>query len=114
MSASTPSQASGRSPQTSSGLSVEMIRTMRDSGVVSALTQALKLIDMDHPQAPRAINSIIKPLEVLTRTVPAPVKKAAASAAATAVRPVAPAVVDQVQCYALLDVARVAEVDLEV
>jgi len=33
------------------GLSGEVVRAMREAGVVGALTAALKLVDLDHPKA---------------------------------------------------------------
>ncbi|CAL8470976.1 g10518 [Coccomyxa elongata] len=52
------------------GLSGEMLRCMRTSGVINALIGALKLVDMDHPNAVKSITSILKPLEILTRSLP--------------------------------------------
>ncbi|BDA45426.1 probable E3 ubiquitin-protein ligase HUWE1 [Coccomyxa sp. Obi] len=52
------------------GLSGEMLRCMRTLGVINALIGALKLIDMDHPNAVKSITSILKPLEILTRSLP--------------------------------------------
>lgn len=86
LSASSGSQSENRSTQTS-GLTVEMIRSMREVGVVSALTRVLKLVEMDHPEAPKAINSIIKPLEVLTRTIPAQTKRSGIPGVGNQVRP---------------------------
>ncbi|KAK9830284.1 hypothetical protein WJX72_010812 [[Myrmecia] bisecta] len=76
LSASTPGASSGNRAA-STGLSTEMVRAMRDAGMVKALTSALKMIDLDHPKAPASINSILKPLEILTRNLPARLKPAA-------------------------------------
>lgn len=79
LSASSGNHSENRSTQIS-GLTVEMIRSMREVGVVSALTNALKMFGMGCPDSPKAINAIIKPLEVLTRTIPAPSKRSTNSA----------------------------------
>lgn len=79
LSASSGNHSENRSTQIS-GLTIEMIRSMREVGVVSALTNALKLFGMGCPDAPKAINAIIKPLEVLTRTIPAPNKRSTSTA----------------------------------
>ena len=44
---SNPSSADGASPP---GLAGEMLRVMKETGVLKCLTNALKLIDTDHPQ----------------------------------------------------------------
>ncbi|KAK9821448.1 hypothetical protein WJX81_000342 [Elliptochloris bilobata] len=60
----------GRNGGGAQGLSTEVVRSMREAGVVGALTAALKLVDLDHPRAPGSINAILKPLEVLTQPLP--------------------------------------------
>jgi len=68
-------------------LSTDMIRLMRESGMVPALTRAMNLVDLDHPQAPKSLNAILKPLEILTRPDPAAQvggQRPAAAAASTA------------------------------
>lgn len=44
---SNPSSADGASPP---GLAGEMLRVMKETGVLKCLTNALKLVDTDHPQ----------------------------------------------------------------
>lgn len=44
---SNPSSADGASPP---GLAGEMLRVMKEAGVLKCLTNALKLVDTDHPQ----------------------------------------------------------------
>ena len=51
------------------------------AGMVNALTAALQLVDLDHPQAIKAVHAILRPLEILTRAWP---KRPAAAAAAAA------------------------------
>ncbi|KAF6259545.1 hypothetical protein COO60DRAFT_1004200 [Scenedesmus sp. NREL 46B-D3] len=85
-SGSGPSRSDPRQPQSSS-MPLEVLRAMREAGAVKALAQALNLVSTEHPQAKDAINAILKPLEVLTRTlpkVPAPPADAAAAPAAEA------------------------------
>lgn len=64
-----------RSQQATNGLTVELVRSMRQAGVVASLIQALELIEMKHPDASQAVQSIIRPLEILTRSIPVPSKK---------------------------------------
>lgn len=46
-----PSQGlSSRPPRQGSGASVEMARAMKEGGVIKALTNALALLDLDHPK----------------------------------------------------------------
>uniref|UniRef100_A0A7I4AEX4 HECT-type E3 ubiquitin transferase n=1 Tax=Physcomitrium patens TaxID=3218 RepID=A0A7I4AEX4_PHYPA len=47
--------------------SQDMAKSMMDAGMVQALTRTLQVIDLDHPDAPKLVNSILKALEVLTR-----------------------------------------------
>ena len=49
LSASGPG-STGRAGAATLGLSTEMVRAMREAGIVKALTTSLKLIDMDHPK----------------------------------------------------------------
>ncbi len=44
---SNPSSQDGASPP---GLAGEMLRVMKEAGVLKGLTNALKLVDTDHPQ----------------------------------------------------------------
>lgn len=53
---------------TAGSINIEVLRTMRDAGIIRALAQALRLVNSEHPAAPGAINAILKPLEVLTRS----------------------------------------------
>ncbi|DBB00800.1 TPA: hypothetical protein ACH3X1_000730 [Trebouxia sp. C0004] len=83
---SNPSSQDGASPP---GLAGEMLRVMKEAGVLKGLTNALKLVDTDHPQAGKSITGILKPLEILTRpqlprSKPSTGATAAAAAAATA------------------------------
>ena len=71
----TPGQGANRQTPPTTGLTIELIRSMRHAGVVPSLIQALELVDMDHPEASKAIYSIIKPLEILTRSIPTVPKK---------------------------------------
>eukprot|EP00210_Caulerpa_lentillifera_P005107 g4879.t1 len=59
-----------QNPPPTTGLTVELIRTMRSVGMVTSLTKSIDLIDIHHPDSPKAINSIIKALEILTRVIP--------------------------------------------
>ncbi|XP_024379829.1 E3 ubiquitin-protein ligase UPL1 isoform X3 [Physcomitrium patens] len=49
------------------GFSQDMAKSMMDVGMVQALTRTLQVIDLDHPDAPKLVNSILKALEALTR-----------------------------------------------
>ena len=48
---SNPSSQDGASPP---GLAGEMLRVMKEAGVLKGLTNALKLVDTDHPQVSQA------------------------------------------------------------
>ncbi|GMN62344.1 hypothetical protein TIFTF001_031415 [Ficus carica] len=50
-----------------SGCSPDIARSMIDGGMVQCLTGILQVIDLDHPDAPKAVNLILKALESLTR-----------------------------------------------
>ncbi|KAK9785185.1 hypothetical protein WJX73_010540, partial [Symbiochloris irregularis] len=63
LSASSNSGTLSRGPRPGAGPSLEMARAMKEGGVVKALTDALALMDLDHPKAVRVIGSILKPLE---------------------------------------------------
>ncbi|KAL0033594.1 hypothetical protein WJX79_006288 [Trebouxia sp. C0005] len=81
-----PSSQDGASPP---GLAGEMLRVMKEAGVLKGLTNALKLVDTDHPQAGKSITGILKPLEILTRpqlprSKPSAGATTAAAAASTA------------------------------
>ncbi|KAL5974363.1 E3 ubiquitin-protein ligase upl1 [Asimina triloba] len=49
------------------GCSPDIAKTMIDGGMVQSLTGILEVIDLDHPDAPKVVNLIIKALESLTR-----------------------------------------------
>ncbi|XP_043690385.1 E3 ubiquitin-protein ligase UPL1-like isoform X2 [Telopea speciosissima] len=49
------------------GCSPDMAKTMIDGGMVQSLTGILQVIDLDHPDAPKVVNLIVKALESLTR-----------------------------------------------
>ncbi|KAL9235242.1 hypothetical protein vseg_010019 [Gypsophila vaccaria] len=50
-----------------SGYSPDIARSMIDGGIVLHLTGILQSIDLDHPDAPKIANLILKSLETLTR-----------------------------------------------
>ncbi|CAA0815395.1 E3 ubiquitin-protein ligase UPL1, partial [Striga hermonthica] len=50
-----------------SGCSPEIAKSMIDGGVVHCLSSILQVIDLDHPDAPKVVNLILKSLESLTR-----------------------------------------------
>ncbi|KAM6552582.1 hypothetical protein CsatB_013344 [Cannabis sativa] len=50
-----------------SGCSPDIAKSMIDGGMVPCLTSILQVIDLDHPDAPKAVNLILKALESLTR-----------------------------------------------
>ncbi|XP_077221899.1 LOW protein: E3 ubiquitin ligase-like protein isoform X2 [Tasmannia lanceolata] len=47
--------------------SPDIAKTMIDGGMVQSLTSVLQVIDLDHPDAPKVVNLILKALESLTR-----------------------------------------------
>ncbi|KAJ4975986.1 hypothetical protein NE237_001092 [Protea cynaroides] len=49
------------------GCSPDIAKTMIDGGMVQSLTGILQVIDLDHPDAPKVVNLIVKALESLTR-----------------------------------------------
>ncbi|KAF9587900.1 hypothetical protein IFM89_006154 [Coptis chinensis] len=49
------------------GCSPDIAKTMIDGGVVQSLTSMLQVLDLDHPDAPKVVNLILKALESLTR-----------------------------------------------
>ncbi|KAG6685953.1 hypothetical protein I3842_12G137700 [Carya illinoinensis] len=49
------------------GCSPDIARSMIDGGMVQCLTSILQVIDLDHPDAPKIVNLILKALECLTR-----------------------------------------------
>ncbi|XP_040986368.1 E3 ubiquitin-protein ligase UPL1-like isoform X1 [Juglans microcarpa x Juglans regia] len=51
----------------SSGCSPDIAKNMIDGGMVQCLTSILQVIDLDHPDAPKIVNLILKALECLTR-----------------------------------------------
>ncbi|XP_023540404.1 E3 ubiquitin-protein ligase UPL1-like isoform X1 [Cucurbita pepo subsp. pepo] len=50
-----------------SGCSPDIAKSMIDGGLVQCLTNILQVIDLDHPDAPKIVNLILKALESLTR-----------------------------------------------
>ncbi|XP_010675966.2 E3 ubiquitin-protein ligase UPL1 isoform X2 [Beta vulgaris subsp. vulgaris] len=50
-----------------SGYSPDIARSMIDGGIVPCLSSILQAIDLDHPDAPKIANLILKALESLTR-----------------------------------------------
>lgn len=50
-----------------SGCSPDIAKSMIDGGMVQCLTSILEVIDLDHPDAPKISNLIVKSLESLTR-----------------------------------------------
>uniref|UniRef100_A0A2P2M8T8 HECT-type E3 ubiquitin transferase n=1 Tax=Rhizophora mucronata TaxID=61149 RepID=A0A2P2M8T8_RHIMU len=51
-----------------SGCSPDIAKSMIDGGMVQCLTGILHVIDLDHPDAPKIVNLLLKGLESLTRT----------------------------------------------
>lgn len=49
------------------GCSPDIAKTMIDGGMVQSLTGVLQVIDLDHPNAPKVVNLMLKALENLTR-----------------------------------------------
>ncbi|KAL0353502.1 UNVERIFIED_CONTAM: E3 ubiquitin-protein ligase UPL1 [Sesamum angustifolium] len=50
-----------------SGCSPDIAKSMIDGGIVHCLSGILQVIDLDHPDAPKVVNLILKSLESLTR-----------------------------------------------
>ncbi|KAI0492443.1 hypothetical protein KFK09_026716 [Dendrobium nobile] len=50
-----------------SGCSPDIAKTMIDGGMVQVLSSIIGCIDLDHPDAPKIVNVILKALECLTR-----------------------------------------------
>ncbi|CAM8937305.1 unnamed protein product [Rhodiola kirilowii] len=50
-----------------SGYSADILKTMIDSGIIKCLSHIIQVIDLDHPDAPKTTNLILKTLESLTR-----------------------------------------------
>ncbi|KAF5728469.1 E3 ubiquitin-protein ligase UPL1 isoform X1 [Tripterygium wilfordii] len=50
-----------------SGCSPDIAKSMIDGGMIRCLTGILQVIDLDHPDAPKIVNLILKSLESLTR-----------------------------------------------
>eukprot|EP01088_Endostelium_zonatum_P020993 TRINITY_DN801_c0_g1_i1.p2 TRINITY_DN801_c0_g1~~TRINITY_DN801_c0_g1_i1.p2 ORF type:complete len:997 (+),score=391.07 TRINITY_DN801_c0_g1_i1:3998-6988(+) len=46
---------------------VEVAKAMLDAGTIHILTSALKCIDLNHPEATSLVNTILKPLDLLTK-----------------------------------------------
>ncbi|XP_021641769.2 E3 ubiquitin-protein ligase UPL1 isoform X2 [Hevea brasiliensis] len=57
--------SSGNLP--ASGCSPDIAKSMIDGGMVQGLTGILQVIDLDHPDAPKIVNLLLKALESLTR-----------------------------------------------
>ncbi|XVF33865.1 hypothetical protein REPUB_Repub18cG0008600 [Reevesia pubescens] len=49
------------------GCSPDIAKSMIEGGVVQCLTNILEVIDLDHPEAPKTVNLMLKALESLTR-----------------------------------------------
>ncbi|XVE96691.1 hypothetical protein REPUB_Repub02eG0244500 [Reevesia pubescens] len=49
------------------GCSPDIAKSMIEGGVVQCLTNILEVIDLDHPDAPKTVNLMLKALESLTR-----------------------------------------------
>ena len=66
LSASSSSSGHGhsQSASTPSGLGTEIARSMTDASMLPALVRALQAVDLNHPSAPKIVNSILKPMEV--------------------------------------------------
>ncbi|EFJ18137.1 ubiquitin-protein ligase, UPL1 [Selaginella moellendorffii] len=54
-------------PQTL-GFSTDMSKAMVDAGMVRSLTNSLQAVDLDHPDANKVVNVVLRALEVLSRT----------------------------------------------
>lgn len=50
-----------------SGCSPDIAKSMIDGGIVQCLSSILQVMDLDHPDAPKVVNLILKALETLTR-----------------------------------------------
>lgn len=50
-----------------SGYSPDIAKSMIDGGIIQCLTSILQMVDLDHPDAPKIVNLILKGLEGLTR-----------------------------------------------
>ncbi|KAG8636924.1 hypothetical protein MANES_15G059000v8 [Manihot esculenta] len=50
-----------------SGCSPDIAKSMIDGGMVQSLTGILQVMDLDHPDAPKIVNLLLKALESLTR-----------------------------------------------
>ncbi|XP_052726153.1 E3 ubiquitin-protein ligase UPL1-like isoform X3 [Vigna angularis] len=50
-----------------SGYSPDIAKSMIDGGIIQCLTSILQVVDLDHPDAPKIVNLILKGLEGLTR-----------------------------------------------
>ncbi|KAL8033396.1 hypothetical protein ABFX02_13G156500 [Erythranthe guttata] len=50
-----------------SGCSPDIAKSMMDGGIVHCMSGILQVIDLDHPDAPKVVNLILKSLESLTR-----------------------------------------------
>jgi hypothetical protein len=62
--ASLTADGRGAAQPPAGGLSSETVRAMREAGMVKALAMALRQVDLAHPGAAKAINAVLKPLEV--------------------------------------------------
>lgn len=72
---------SGRSQN---AITTEIVRMMQDQDVIRLLTKNLELIDFDNPDAPELINAILRPIEVLSKSVPPPPPPSTDASATTA------------------------------
>ncbi|XVF77067.1 hypothetical protein PTKIN_Ptkin14bG0010000 [Pterospermum kingtungense] len=51
------------------GCSPDIAKSMIEGGVVQCLTNILEVMDLDHPDAPKTVNLMLKALESLTRAI---------------------------------------------
>ncbi|XP_047340664.1 E3 ubiquitin-protein ligase UPL1-like [Impatiens glandulifera] len=61
------SKNSSSSSLPGTGCSPDIARSMIDGGIIHSLTSILKLVDLDHPDAPKLVNLVLKAMENLTR-----------------------------------------------
>ncbi|GFR50880.1 hypothetical protein Agub_g13169, partial [Astrephomene gubernaculifera] len=62
-----PRRGGPNGAQGAGAISTEIVRTMREHGMVRALTAALQVVIPEHPRAGQAVQAILRPLELLTR-----------------------------------------------
>ncbi|KAH7427928.1 hypothetical protein KP509_10G067500 [Ceratopteris richardii] len=59
--------AHASSHSSGSGFSTEIIKVMVEAGLVQALTTTVQVTDLDHPEAVKFLNAVLRALEVLSR-----------------------------------------------